>query len=530
MEAVDVPEEEVVKEDKKIGEDQQPKKKHEVRYSAKVVLLSLPEMNEMYEKIFGYDFERSSYGFSTERSYPLSKLISFVTLKTEGGYSLLGGKFIQEKDSFVDGTTRPNLINTAIRTVKESTGIDLSTCTKWMSLATFVYNRSSSLEENLYEYSTVFMPDVWSLLGKTTPQEVTNSPQIDLTQESPEEEDAIISQEGVAVQSIPTSQEEHKSYQNDYVDNVLPNLKVAELKAELDKYDIKFGKTAKKADLVLLLKEHLQSLKHEKAADVTDDEEFNEDFEDNTCPDKIIVSGEVQVEKRKLVDEAPEEPPTKKSKEKKSNLEPLEGPVAVIKDCSFEVTSDLSLSCLSLYQGLNHHKNDHFELSLSAEILKESIIKDFGTFIISCLIANSSILKQESKNESSMRRNAKPPTLTQLVFSFFDDKHFGYMRTDEALQLLSSCGYTFSRKVWSNLTCGVDRIYYKNLEPPKDMFSVTQTFMDPLSSAETNLTTASVFFKNGVLYDINNLIDQSHDFSKAQVLIKDLQAAIGESF
>jgi hypothetical protein len=179
-------------------------------------------------------------------------------------------------------------------------------------------------------------------------------------------------------------------------------------------------------------------------------------------------------------------------------------------------------------------------LSVSAELLKEALIKNFGSFILSTLKENQAILKQESRGEnSSVRRGSKPPTLVQLIFSFFDDKHFGYMSSQEALQLISSSltGFSFSKRLWTNLTAGVDRIYYRNLEAPKTDFLFKQAFVDPLGmkqetrpSGGNQVTeqSSSVYFKNGIMYDVNNLVDQSHEFMKTQVVIKDLQSVIGE--
>ncbi len=43
-------------------------------------------------------------------------------------------------DKFSDNC-EPNLIQTAIRVVWEQTGMNLSKCSKWKLIATFVYNR-----------------------------------------------------------------------------------------------------------------------------------------------------------------------------------------------------------------------------------------------------------------------------------------------------------------------------------------------------------------------------------------------------
>ena len=518
--------------------------------------MSLPEMNEIYEKVFGYDFERSSYGFSTERSYPLTKLISFVTLKnlTEGGYSLLGGKFSAEKDGFIDDK-KPNLIKTATRCVREQTGIDLSNCCKWISLGTFVYNRSSCLEESFYEYSTVFLPDIWSLLGKTEikvekQEEAKDDKQepeqgLETDQQKPEEN---VAEETLDVEVTPTvdasslepaSQEQTAdptvNTESSELLSRIHDFKVTELKTELDKRSVKYGRTAKKAELVNLLKEALESEQQAVAegnpvTDVSSSEVIKMEEEE-----VVSASGT----KRKVEEtEEIEEQVTKKTAVETALTEELVAK-AKISGTTIEVTTDASLSCLSLYQGLNHHKNDHFELSLSAEVLKESLIKHFGHFILSCLCqeSNSKIIKNDSRgSESNSRRGSKPPTLVQLVFSFFDDRHLGYIRSEEGNQLISCCGFNLTKKAWTNITGGVDRIFYRNLETPSVFINKSQGPDHPLAQDSVSeqkeskgVSSSSVFFRNGIMYDVANLVDQSEEYSKAQLIIKDLKSIIGKN-
>jgi len=79
---------------------------------------------------------------------------------------LIGGKFDASLDGFLDNSQSPNLIATAIRCVKQQTGIDLSSCKRWKHIISFVYNRDDSLAKDApLEFSYIFFPDVWSILG-----------------------------------------------------------------------------------------------------------------------------------------------------------------------------------------------------------------------------------------------------------------------------------------------------------------------------------------------------------------------------
>ena len=94
-------------------------------------------------------------------------MFSFLCSKNHNeGLALIGGKFDSSLDGFLDNSQNPNLIATAIRCVKQQTGIDLSLCKRWKHIISFVYNRDDSLAKDApLEFSYIFLPDVWSILG-----------------------------------------------------------------------------------------------------------------------------------------------------------------------------------------------------------------------------------------------------------------------------------------------------------------------------------------------------------------------------
>lgn len=96
-------------------------------YSAKVMLLALPTMAELYEKCF----ENDDDGGYTEGTHP-SRLISFlVGIRGRNEPMAIGGPWSPSLDGEDPEKDPSVLIRTAIRTCRTLTGIDLSNCTQW---------------------------------------------------------------------------------------------------------------------------------------------------------------------------------------------------------------------------------------------------------------------------------------------------------------------------------------------------------------------------------------------------------------
>lgn len=91
------------------------------------MLLSMPNLDELYKRCcsFAEDSKENRY------EHP-SKVIQFL-VGSKGKHELmaLGGPWSPSLDGPNPATNTQTLINTAIRTVKALTAIDLSTCTQW---------------------------------------------------------------------------------------------------------------------------------------------------------------------------------------------------------------------------------------------------------------------------------------------------------------------------------------------------------------------------------------------------------------
>ena len=526
-------------------------KKQIPKYGVKVILLSIPNMTNIYEQVFGYDYERGCC--SSGYCYPLNKQICFLSFRNQNdGYSLLGGKFNPELDGFIDGTTKPNLIKTAIRCVKEQCNIDLSPCNRWVSLGTFFYNRSDMFGECSYEYSTIFMPDVWSLLDKPVkvPESVEAKSDEPVADESMEETFNVKQENDASEQNQAANNDVHleKSQTTESLDWI-NDLKVTELKNELEKRNIKMSRNMKKVELVKLLTEVVAK---ESETAVTEPE--SEPMESSTSNDPVkIAEGEgnldelssvstspIKGEKRSLEDDEAEVPAKKSATEEREKDDPQtdeqsndQQPPDDEKPTVIEYRGDLSFSTLSLHQALNHHKNDHFELSISAELLREALLKHFSSIIASCLKCNAETLSSTTSSpEIDRRYKFKPPTYFQLAFSYLDDRLAGFVYSDDVWHLLSSTGYRISKKSWTTLLSGKEKIYYKLLERFDGINYPAFRLIDPLacdeSSDEKSELQNKLFVKNGVIYDIENLVDQQEKYTRTQVQLKELQETAGK--
>lgn len=93
------------------------------------MLLAMPSVNELYKRscLFAEDPSRPN-----DRLEHPSKVIQFL-VGNKGKHELmaLGGAWSASLDGPNPATNSQTLINTAIRTVKALTGIDLSPCTQW---------------------------------------------------------------------------------------------------------------------------------------------------------------------------------------------------------------------------------------------------------------------------------------------------------------------------------------------------------------------------------------------------------------
>ncbi|XP_060523874.1 cell division cycle and apoptosis regulator protein 1-like [Cylas formicarius] len=141
-------------------------------FSAKVMLLSVPGLEELYQKCCGMAEDRDKRERESEDRdfiHP-SRLISFlVGLRGKSETMTIGGPWSPSLDGENPQTDPSVLIKTAIRTCKALTGIDLSGCTQWYRFVELYYRRNESTHKGKQvaprvETTVVYLPDVWSCL------------------------------------------------------------------------------------------------------------------------------------------------------------------------------------------------------------------------------------------------------------------------------------------------------------------------------------------------------------------------------
>lgn len=92
------------------------------------MLLAMPSTNELYRRCCSF----AEDGIKDARMEHPSKVIEFL-VGSKGKHELmpLGGPWSPSLDGPNPASNPQTLINTAVRTVKALTGIDLSPCTQW---------------------------------------------------------------------------------------------------------------------------------------------------------------------------------------------------------------------------------------------------------------------------------------------------------------------------------------------------------------------------------------------------------------
>ncbi|XP_047022062.1 cell division cycle and apoptosis regulator protein 1-like [Helicoverpa zea] len=136
------------------------------RFSAKVMLISMPTLEALYQKCGLTKVDDKDKGRSSSSKNPLhpTRLIKFlVGQKGKGGENFaIGGPWSPTLDGENPQSDPKVLVKTAIRTCKALTGVDLSSCTQWYRMVEFYYWREGSGGKSRLECVVLFLPDVWS--------------------------------------------------------------------------------------------------------------------------------------------------------------------------------------------------------------------------------------------------------------------------------------------------------------------------------------------------------------------------------
>ncbi|KAL7021308.1 hypothetical protein ACKWTF_011834 [Chironomus riparius] len=142
-------------------------------WSAKVMLLSMPAISDIYKKCI-VRAEDSDKHDDADFIHP-SRLINFlVGVRGKNETMAIGGPWSKKLDGENPENDPSVLIRTAIRTCKGLTGIDLSKCTQWYRFVELKYRRTeqnkkegdsgSTIKPARIETVVIFLPDVHSCM------------------------------------------------------------------------------------------------------------------------------------------------------------------------------------------------------------------------------------------------------------------------------------------------------------------------------------------------------------------------------
>jgi hypothetical protein len=156
---------------------------------------------------------------------------------------------------------------------------------------------------------------------------------------------------------------------------------------------------------------------------------------------------------------------------------------------------------------------------VSAEVIRESLIQHFTHYILSTLIHNQPLKGKIGESEEPKKgTQGVVNSYVKMAFSYFDANHCGYLLTEDLLRALQNCGFSVSKKGWTTLVGDADKLYYKSLVEPHKLVGLRSVqAMDAEESHSKSRTNsggsreaaAPVYIKDGNIYDIPRLIEQS---------------------
>ncbi|GAB6028545.1 Cell division cycle and apoptosis regulator protein 1, variant 2 [Chamberlinius hualienensis] len=377
-------------------------------YTAKVMLISAPSLEDVYQKSCALAEEKND---NKESFVHPTRLISFlVGLKNKNEIMAIGGPWSPSVDGPNPDKDPTVLIRTATRCCKALTGIDLGGCTKWYRFAEINYFRGETVHKgrpvpSRVETVVIFLPDVWNCTPTLKEwQTLTASYKKHLMKKLHEDSSPEASENQETEEAIGDSAKKdiHLS------ELELKSMKLADLRHELENRNLSCK--GLKSQLVARLTKAL------KAEQNKEDEDEHVEDED---ADEIEKADEKDSSKKKK-----EEEDKKKDEKERAIMERrytlpdtpsiIVHPSATAKGGKFDC-SIMSLSLLLDYRQ-EDNKEYSFEVSLFAELFNEMLARD-GGFKIYCALANVPEKKVAEDKEKDKKRNKDKDDKVIYVFT-----------------------------------------------------------------------------------------------------------------
>ncbi|XP_042192599.1 cell division cycle and apoptosis regulator protein 1 isoform X3 [Callorhinchus milii] len=361
-------------------------------YSAKVMLLASPGMDELFHKscALAEDTQEIREGFQ----HP-ARLVKFlVGMKGKDEAMAIGGHWSPSLDGLNPEQEPSVLIRTAIRCCKTLTGIDLSGCTQWYRFAEIRYHRPEEHHKGRtvpahVETVVIFLPDVWhclptrsewEALSRGYKQQLVEKLQSERKEADGEQEEEEKDDGESKEISTPT----HWSKLDP------KTMKVNDLRKELESRN-QSSKGLKSQLIARLTKQVKLEAEKEEQKESEKSEREDEEEEDKRSDD------DKEEEERKRQDEA------ERQRRERRYVLPDEPAIIVhpnwtAKGGKFDC-SIMSLSVLLDYR-LEDNKEHSFEVSLFAELFNEMLQRDFGYRIYKAL---NSLPERDDKKEKEKK-------------------------------------------------------------------------------------------------------------------------------
>lgn len=140
---------------------------------AKVMLLHTPSKDEAYKLCCQMSDEKTGHDRPGHYQHQTRLYKFLIGSKGKRDIMAIGGSWSESLDGPNPESNPRTLVNTAIRTCKALTGIDLSKCTNWRRMVEIQYHRDEEVRKGLtvpdrVETTVIFVPDVHSCMPTDT--------------------------------------------------------------------------------------------------------------------------------------------------------------------------------------------------------------------------------------------------------------------------------------------------------------------------------------------------------------------------
>ncbi|KAK2576941.1 hypothetical protein KPH14_005557 [Odynerus spinipes] len=384
-------------------------------FSAKVMLISMPAMEEIYKRCCGVSEDRDP-----DRDYVHpTRLINFlVGLRGKNETMAIGGPWSPSLDGPNPEKDPSVLIRTAVRTCKALTGIDLSSCTQWYRFLELYYRRAETTHKSgrvvpsRVETVILFLPDVWSCVptrlewdGLQLNYKKQLERKLLRAASNPDDSDAANDTDEAAVADQKDDLAPEKKDPTHYSELDPKSMNVNDLRQELVARSLNSKGLKSQLHARLLKAIKLEQAKEEgRQDDVEDNEDTSpppKEEEDKKFKDNKDVKHDE--DKRKLYERERAILEKRYTLPESSHI--IVHPSRSAKNGKFDCTV-MSLSVLLDYRP-EDTKEHSFEVSLFAELFNEMLMRDFGFRIYRSLCSLPERPKEKDDDKKKDKKEDK---------------------------------------------------------------------------------------------------------------------------